>query len=330
MPRIILSFLIAAAVETAAHAAPKCEEGKIVTSDTLGHCCYRGQGYNGTPTQCPSGFSADPEKETCSPLGCDAGREHPANNQAACCWPGQAWSSDRGVCVGKPSCPAGRDAEREDCVLSAGTAPPLAPPESPTAIASPSADAEANLLAALTQRARTIGPLGSVAPDGAYRIAFRGPEGASFFVTSLGKRVCDLPCSMWALSFASLAVGSPDTKRPLTLSTRSFPHGASLLVTVEHNDRGLLAAGSVATVVGGVGIGVGIWGIVETVRAKNQGDFIIAADLGTILGTLSTTFGALLLATGAHDQLSVQARPVLRERNEPTLSFSPFGAIVTF
>jgi hypothetical protein len=39
-----------------------------------------------------------------------------ANDKVHCCWPGQAWSSVRQVCVGYPTCPRGFRVEGEACV----------------------------------------------------------------------------------------------------------------------------------------------------------------------------------------------------------------------
>lgn len=114
---------------TLAHAAEPCTDGRLVTPDSLGHCCWEGQAWNGsecvgTPT-CPEGLNAS--GETCSSeaptegqisglIGtrkygtgsvpaagevCPEGEVFAADG-AHCCYPGQGWSSARSECVGSP------------------------------------------------------------------------------------------------------------------------------------------------------------------------------------------------------------------------------------
>src|SRR4051812_1447612 len=56
-----------------------------------------------------------------------------------CCWPNQAWSLSRQVCVGIPQCPAGTEAVGETCrpVELPPPTPPPAPPLETTAPSEP-------------------------------------------------------------------------------------------------------------------------------------------------------------------------------------------------
>jgi hypothetical protein len=51
---------------------------------------------------------------------CAEGRVANDQTQGRCCWPGQSWNPETALCTGPPACPAGRVAQGEDCVLSAG------------------------------------------------------------------------------------------------------------------------------------------------------------------------------------------------------------------
>ncbi len=51
---------------------------------------------------------------------CAEGRVANDQTQGRCCWPGQSWSPETALCTGAPTCPAGRVAQGDDCVLQAG------------------------------------------------------------------------------------------------------------------------------------------------------------------------------------------------------------------
>ncbi len=51
---------------------------------------------------------------------CAEGRVANEQTQGRCCWPGQSWNPETALCTGAPTCPAGRVAQGEDCVLQAG------------------------------------------------------------------------------------------------------------------------------------------------------------------------------------------------------------------
>ncbi len=82
---------------------------------------------------------------------CPSGQVRSADTAGHCCWPGQAWSRVRQVCVGVPECPAGLQISGETCVSGAQPAwepppppsplppspPPPSPPLSPPAVAAP-------------------------------------------------------------------------------------------------------------------------------------------------------------------------------------------------
>jgi hypothetical protein len=50
---------------------------------------------------------------------CAEGREASEATAGRCCWPAQSWNAEAGRCEGPPSCPAGRVAEGDTCVVSA-------------------------------------------------------------------------------------------------------------------------------------------------------------------------------------------------------------------
>jgi hypothetical protein len=51
---------------------------------------------------------------------CADGRVNTPETAGRCCWPGQSWSDQLGRCSGPPTCPAGRSASGDDCVLAGG------------------------------------------------------------------------------------------------------------------------------------------------------------------------------------------------------------------
>lgn len=56
--------------------------------------------------------------------------------QGKCCWPGQAWSGSRSVCVGVPTtCPAGLIPQADGCIAAPATPP--APPPQPAVVPAP-------------------------------------------------------------------------------------------------------------------------------------------------------------------------------------------------
>ncbi|HEY3447417.1 MAG TPA: hypothetical protein VGK67_13680 [Myxococcales bacterium] len=52
-----------------------------------------------------------------------------AVDAAHCCWPGQAFAPERGICAGAPECPPGLMAYGETCIASSAAAQPQPPPE---------------------------------------------------------------------------------------------------------------------------------------------------------------------------------------------------------
>jgi sulfatase modifying factor 1 len=106
-----------------AQAAGVCPVGMVKSADTLGHCCYPGQGWAesaskcvGVPSACPTGLAVDVASESCAEVTCADGRVRtPSGN---CCWPGQAWVSSSAKCVGSPTCPAGSVLVDGDCMVS--------------------------------------------------------------------------------------------------------------------------------------------------------------------------------------------------------------------
>jgi tetratricopeptide (TPR) repeat protein len=52
---------------------------------------------------------------------CPTGQAVSADTQGHCCWPGQAWSSARSLCVGEPACPPGTRPRGESCESACAT-----------------------------------------------------------------------------------------------------------------------------------------------------------------------------------------------------------------
>ncbi|HEX8796692.1 MAG TPA: hypothetical protein VF765_37330, partial [Polyangiaceae bacterium] len=104
----------------AAWAQGGCPDGRQITADTAGHCCWQGQAWNGSrcvgaPASCPAGFQADPQKQDCLMLACPAGKVR--KDGVHCCWPGQGYSHARNACIGTPACPKGQEPQgTDDCV----------------------------------------------------------------------------------------------------------------------------------------------------------------------------------------------------------------------
>lgn len=89
----------------------ECRDGQFVTEDTDGNCCWRDQVWDGSqcvgvPPYCPLGLRPDRDTQSCLEVPCPYGQERQPDGQS-CCWPGQAFSQTRQVCVGVPNCPAG-------------------------------------------------------------------------------------------------------------------------------------------------------------------------------------------------------------------------------
>lgn len=99
----VVVFFVGQHLNQLAHAQQSpCDSGQVRNSDTEGHCCYPGQGWNGQmcvgKPQCPGNMLASESACTCAP-----GLEQ---IRGGCCWPGQAWLSKQRRCVGEPtSCP---------------------------------------------------------------------------------------------------------------------------------------------------------------------------------------------------------------------------------
>lgn len=104
-----------------AKAAPaECTDGRRITPDTNGHCCWEGQVWSGgrcvgVPVACPPGFNVVEATQECVVPACAAGRVRMPDG-FHCCFPRQAWSSTRAICVGIPACPDGFEQNGESCV----------------------------------------------------------------------------------------------------------------------------------------------------------------------------------------------------------------------
>src|SRR5581483_9116810 len=121
-----------------------------------------------------------------------------ADTLGHCCWPEQAWSESRQVCVGVPRCPVGWKPQRELCVVDVPELPPAPepPPVPPPVVEAPAA-ADAGVAAAplaapdagvvLAPQAVPAGPPAAAAPGGVAAAA-PAPQGrvhpppALFFV----------------------------------------------------------------------------------------------------------------------------------------------------
>lgn len=101
-------FLLLAA--SFALAADTCPAGQSITQDSLGHCCWDGQAWNGSacaglPLSCPQGHRVQVWSQSCVTTACPDGQEN--IDGLHCCWPAQTWDSSAESCVGTPQCPAG-------------------------------------------------------------------------------------------------------------------------------------------------------------------------------------------------------------------------------
>lgn len=100
--------------------AGKCSDGKVISVDSAGHCCWPGQAWSnsrntcvGVPLSCPTGTKL--EGDNCVTL-CEPGKSVGPDTAGRCCWPAQVWSTARRACIGIPECPAGTQAKGEQCV----------------------------------------------------------------------------------------------------------------------------------------------------------------------------------------------------------------------
>jgi hypothetical protein len=105
---------------TGAASASSCRDGKVMSDETQGHCCWDGQVWNGSrcvgvPSSCPGGLDADVNRQDCVRPACTGGQVR-AFDAVHCCWPGQAWSSSRNACIGLPtSCPQYTNKTADSC-----------------------------------------------------------------------------------------------------------------------------------------------------------------------------------------------------------------------
>lgn len=76
---------------------------------------------------------------------CPPGQAVTPDTQGHCCWPNQAWSVTRAVCVGLPACPPGTTPEGEQCraVPAPSSVPVLVPPPPPPPLPPPTTTAPA-------------------------------------------------------------------------------------------------------------------------------------------------------------------------------------------
>ncbi len=98
----------------------ECQDGKAISPDTAGHCCWAGQVWAsgrcvGVPTACPDPRVLVAKAQECMIPQCPTGTVR-TDDKIHCCWPGQGWSITRQACVGLAQCPRGFEAEGEGCV----------------------------------------------------------------------------------------------------------------------------------------------------------------------------------------------------------------------
>jgi hypothetical protein len=98
----------------------ECRDGKTISADTAGHCCWVGQVWTagrcvGVPTSCPDSRTSSPKTEECELAQCPAGKQR-QDDGTHCCWPGQGWSVTRQTCVGTKECPRGFAPSGDECV----------------------------------------------------------------------------------------------------------------------------------------------------------------------------------------------------------------------
>ncbi len=101
-------------------ARTECVDGKEVSPDTMGHCCWAGQVWTsgrcvGPPSSCPSPRTLDTKAQECVVPHCPTGMSR-TDDRVHCCWPGQGWSVTRDRCIGNPQCPRDFEVESEGCV----------------------------------------------------------------------------------------------------------------------------------------------------------------------------------------------------------------------
>lgn len=96
---------------SASNSQPACPEGKSISVDSRGHCCWSDQAWNGSkcvgrPTNCPDGYEIDKINEACVLPSCASGKSREPG-KVNCCWPEQAYSNFQKRCIGRPKCPDG-------------------------------------------------------------------------------------------------------------------------------------------------------------------------------------------------------------------------------
>lgn len=101
-----------------------CPAGTLVTQDSLGHCCWEGQAWNGAvcaglPLACPAGSRVEIWSQSCISNACEAGMLNV--DTLHCCWPDQSWDSVGETCVGRAQCPVGFQPQGDSYCLPEGT-----------------------------------------------------------------------------------------------------------------------------------------------------------------------------------------------------------------
>ncbi|HEU4615480.1 MAG TPA: serine/threonine-protein kinase, partial [Kofleriaceae bacterium] len=81
--------------------------------------------------------SPEPTKAVATEPPCPEGMARSDDTRGNCCWPGQAWSTASGKCVGLPSCPDGMKRKGESCVEAVAQKPTPPPATTPPATTPP-------------------------------------------------------------------------------------------------------------------------------------------------------------------------------------------------
>lgn len=119
MRNVAVAFALVVPLASVAVGDKTCTEGKTISEDTAGHCCWEGQVWAkghcvGKPISCPEELDIDEGAGACVPKKCPPDRDGILPDTRVdgvhCCFKGQAWSKTRHQCVGKPAkCPEDSD-----------------------------------------------------------------------------------------------------------------------------------------------------------------------------------------------------------------------------
>lgn len=231
-----------------------------------------------------------------------------AADGAHCCWPGQAFEAERGLCVGAPQCPAGLTAYGEACVAAPAQpveAPELPPPPPPP----PSAPGYQAVPEGYVMPPPQM-PMQVPAQVFGSQVRFESKKAGNEFIVSVdGGGMCRTPCSLVVPPGKHQVKVEGDARFRQKLE---IPAGASLVQIEKRRGGGIalavvsLSVGIPAAVLGGA---VGLLGLINNSSSYySYGSYRdqMYAGFGVMAAgvTLAAAGGAIGFGLAGHNRLT--------------------------